>query len=66
MSAGDVVLENNGSNNEDITQNHQQVLSDHPHRLTGKKLSWPKLRRNDSLDVESRSVSNPHAHGAKV
>ncbi|KAG6645080.1 potassium transporter 5-like [Carya illinoinensis] len=32
------------------------------HQLKGKKKSWSKLRRYDSLDVESRSVRD-HVHG---
>ena len=30
--------------------------------LKGKKLSWPKLRRYDSLDIESRSVHGQNAY----
>lgn len=32
-------------------------------QLNGKKISWPKLRRYDSLDIESRSVAGLDAHG---
>ncbi|TKY52538.1 Potassium transporter 5 [Spatholobus suberectus] len=47
-----VGVESNG-NIENTEQNHRPVF-DHP-GITGKKLSWQKLPRNDSLDVESRS-----------
>ncbi|KAF4364504.1 hypothetical protein F8388_007081 [Cannabis sativa] len=30
--------------------------------LKGKKISWQRLRRNDSLDIESRSVGGHHAY----
>ena len=36
--------------------------------LKGKKLSLQKLRRNDSLDIEARSVNGKHvsSHGSKA
>jgi hypothetical protein len=37
-----------------------------PQQLKGKKLSWQKLRRYDSLDIESSSVRGHHGHGSKV
>lgn len=36
-----------------------------PQKLQGKKLSWNKLRRNDSLDMESGKF-NGHHHSSKV
>ncbi|XP_028804196.1 potassium transporter 5 [Neltuma alba] len=40
----------------------QVEASDASGGLTGKKLSSRKLRRHDSLDIESRAYSNPNAH----
>uniref|UniRef100_A0A6N2MQY2 Potassium transporter n=1 Tax=Salix viminalis TaxID=40686 RepID=A0A6N2MQY2_SALVM len=34
-------------------------------QLKGKKLSWQKLRRNDSLEMESGKFSGRQAHGSK-
>lgn len=34
--------------------------------LQGRKLSWGKLRRIDSLHLESEKVSNIKTHGAQV
>ncbi|KAF2308033.1 hypothetical protein GH714_034612 [Hevea brasiliensis] len=34
--------------------------------LNGKKLSWQKLRRNDSLEIESRKFSGRQVHGSKA
>lgn len=34
-------------------------------QLNGKKLSWQKLRRNDSLEMESGKFSGRQAHGSK-
>ncbi|KAF2314966.1 hypothetical protein GH714_037374 [Hevea brasiliensis] len=34
--------------------------------LNGKKLSWQKLRRNDSLEIESRKFSGRQLHGSKA
>ncbi|RDX60800.1 Potassium transporter 5, partial [Mucuna pruriens] len=50
-----VGVERNG-NIENTEQNNHHPVSDHP-VLTGKKLSWQKLPRNDSLDMESRIFS---------
>ncbi|CAI9781117.1 unnamed protein product [Fraxinus pennsylvanica] len=33
-----------------------------PQKLQGKKLSWNKLRRNDSLDMESGKLNGHHHH----
>ncbi|KAL5795543.1 hypothetical protein ACOSQ2_000363 [Xanthoceras sorbifolium] len=56
---GDVV-DNHDPNTED---NEQEVASQ---ELKPRKLSWQKLRRYDSLDIESRSVSSHPVHGSKV
>ncbi|XP_059625740.1 potassium transporter 5-like [Cornus florida] len=32
---------------------------------SGKKLSWQKLRRRDSLDIESAKIEGHHAHNSK-
>lgn len=37
-----------------------------PQQLNGKKLSWYKLRRFDSLDIESRHCGATNHHGSKV
>ncbi|XP_023892774.1 potassium transporter 5 [Quercus suber] len=37
-----------------------------PQLLKGKKLSWQKLRRFDSLDIESSSVGGHHVLGSKT
>jgi hypothetical protein len=38
-----------------------------PQELKEKKLSWQKLRRYDSLDLESRSIpGHHHGHHSKV
>ncbi|KAJ9171854.1 hypothetical protein P3X46_015162 [Hevea brasiliensis] len=34
--------------------------------LNGKKLSWQKLRRNDSLEIESRKFPGRQLHGSKA
>ncbi|KAM1697208.1 potassium transporter 5-like [Malus sylvestris] len=50
------------------SQDHQEVSDHHDHdkdQLKGKKLSWQKLRRYDSLDLESRSFTAPHGHASK-
>lgn len=43
----------------------EEEVEEVPQRLNGKKLSWYKLRRFDSLDIESRhcdaSATNHHA-----
>ncbi|XP_027366952.1 potassium transporter 5-like [Abrus precatorius] len=54
---GLVGMENNGNNIENTEQNNH-------HGLTGKKLSWKKLPRNDSLDMESRSFPKS-SHASK-
>ncbi|KAB2616238.1 potassium transporter 5-like [Pyrus ussuriensis x Pyrus communis] len=51
------------------SQDLQEVSDHHDHgkdQLKGKKLSWQKLRRYDSLDLESRSFTAPHGHASKV
>ncbi|XP_059625739.1 potassium transporter 5-like [Cornus florida] len=47
---------------EDGTSDHQ-AFSQKP--LNGKKLSWQKLRRHDSLDIESAKIQGHHAHNSK-
>lgn len=44
-------------------ENREEVFSPH---LNGKKLSWQKLRRNDSLEMESGKFSGRQARGSKV
>lgn len=34
--------------------------------LKGKKISWAKLRRVDSLNLEAERVSHAQSHGSKV
>lgn len=34
--------------------------------LKGKKISWAKLRRVDSLNLEAERVSHAQNHGSKV
>ncbi|XXG80656.1 hypothetical protein AAC387_Pa09g1472 [Persea americana] len=34
--------------------------------LKGKKFSWGKLRRFDSLDIEANAISNHHNNGSKA
>ncbi|KAL5123791.1 Potassium transporter 5 [Glycine soja] len=54
-------MESNGGNVENTEQHHHLPVSD-PHGLMGKKLSWQKFPRNDSLDMESRSFpTSSHA-----
>ncbi|KAJ0054567.1 hypothetical protein Pint_01025 [Pistacia integerrima] len=48
--------------NDTKDENQVEVVSQ---ELTARKLSWQKLRRSDSLDVESRRVSGHHAHATK-
>ena len=65
MSSEEVVVvdvDTNGSI-ENTKHSHQQV-SDQP-GLTGKKLSWQKLTRYDSLEMESRSFPTS-THASKV
>ncbi|XP_059438723.1 potassium transporter 5-like [Corylus avellana] len=51
---------------EDKTEETQQDEAQQQ-QLNGKKISWPKLPRYDSLDIESRSVpDHAHAHGSKA
>lgn len=59
---GMVGVESNG-NIENQHQSQEPVLSDQP-VLTEKKVSWQKLPRNDSLDMESRSFPRS-SHAAK-
>lgn len=53
--SGDVVIE--------PTKEEEEAVSV---QLQGKKLSWQKLRRNDSLDMESRTVSGHYGRDSKV
>ncbi|TQD76415.1 hypothetical protein C1H46_038043 [Malus baccata] len=65
MSDEEVVVENP---TDEGSQDHQEVSDHHEHhkdQLKGKKLSWQKLRRNDSLDLESRRFTAPHGHASK-
>ncbi|XP_040363753.1 potassium transporter 5 isoform X2 [Rosa chinensis] len=65
----DAILEN--GTDQDPKSHHRQeevvVLPHHPdhQQLKGKKLSWQKLRRFDSLDIESRSVNGHHGHSSQ-
>ncbi|XP_070664745.1 potassium transporter 5-like isoform X2 [Malus domestica] len=65
MSDEEVVVENP---TDEGSQDHQEVSDHHEHhkdQLKAKKLSWQKLRRNDSLDLESRRFTAPHGHASK-
>ncbi|KAM1207614.1 hypothetical protein COP2_008425 [Malus domestica] len=65
MSDEEVVVENP---TDEGSQDHQEVSDHHEHhkdQLKGKKLSWQKLRRNDSLDLESHRFTAPHGHASK-
>ncbi|XP_062088418.1 potassium transporter 5-like [Humulus lupulus] len=42
---------------------HEEDFSAQNKGLQGKKVSWQRLRRNDSLDIEARSVGGHHAYG---
>ncbi|KAM4086623.1 hypothetical protein ACJW30_10G116500 [Castanea mollissima] len=59
--SGDVVEDNHKT--EESQREEEEVR---PQLLKGKKLSWQKLRRFDSLDIESSSVRGHHAHGSKT
>ncbi|XP_047148530.1 potassium transporter 5-like [Vigna umbellata] len=50
-------MENNGNHGNTKQKHHIEQVSDDPSAFMGKKLSWQKLRRNDSLDMESRRFS---------
>ncbi|KAJ6972990.1 potassium transporter 5-like isoform X2 [Populus alba x Populus x berolinensis] len=43
-------------------ESREEVFSQ---KLNGKKLSWQKLRRNDSLEMESGKFSGRQAHGSE-
>ncbi|XP_062021295.1 potassium transporter 5-like [Rosa rugosa] len=65
----DAILEN-GTDQDPKSHDRQEevvVLPHHPdhQQLKGKKLSWQKLRRFDSLDIESRSVNGHHGHSSQ-
>ncbi|KAK9945538.1 hypothetical protein M0R45_011049 [Rubus argutus] len=66
--AEDAILEN-GTDHDPRSRNLQEevvVLPPHQdQQLKGKKLSWQKLRRFDSLDIEARSVNSHHGHSSK-
>ncbi|ONH93843.1 hypothetical protein PRUPE_8G256200 [Prunus persica] len=58
MPDEEVILEN--------ATDHQEVPDHHQNQeLKSKKLSWQKLRRYDSLDLESRSFTAHHGHASK-
>ncbi|PQQ03056.1 potassium transporter 5 [Prunus yedoensis var. nudiflora] len=58
MPDEEVILEN--------ATDHQEVPDHHQNQeLKAKKLSWQKLRRYDSLDLESRSFTAHHGHASK-
>ena len=59
--SGDLVEDNHKT--EESQPEEEEVP---PQLLKGKKLSRQKLRRFDSLDIESSSVRGHHAHGSKV
>jgi hypothetical protein len=64
MEVSDVVEEEDKSTEE---SQQEEVLPQQQQQLNGKKISWPKLRRYDSLDIESRTVKgHAHGHGSKV
>ncbi|CAL9023886.1 unnamed protein product [Prunus brigantina] len=58
MPDEDVILEN-GTDHHEVPDHHQNQ------ELKSKKLSWQKLRRYDSLDLESRSFTAHHGHASK-
>ncbi|XP_018829891.2 potassium transporter 5-like [Juglans regia] len=63
MSSDDHVEEDHHKHEE--MEEEMELEEEFPHQdhqLKGKKKSWSKLRRYDSLDVESRSVRG-HVHG---
>ncbi|KAH0978545.1 hypothetical protein GBA52_028264 [Prunus armeniaca] len=65
MAQEDVILESAIDHQGSQDHDHQQV-SDQSQELKAKKLSWQKLRRYDSLDLESRSFTAHHSHASKV
>ncbi|KAF2298521.1 hypothetical protein GH714_023953 [Hevea brasiliensis] len=54
--------ENNIDQSIDIEKSSDQFSKP----LSGKKLSWHKLRRNDSLEIESRKFPGHQIHGSKA
>lgn len=59
MSSDDVV------NHDPSTEVNEQEEGSRQ-ELNARKHSWQKLRRHDSLDIESRTVSSQPVHGSKV
>ncbi|XP_012082710.1 potassium transporter 5 [Jatropha curcas] len=49
-----------------IQRNNNNEGDQHDKPLNGKKLSWQKLRRADSLEIESRSFNGHGIHGSKA
>ncbi|KAM5563977.1 potassium transporter 5 [Rosa sericea] len=65
----DAILEN-GTDQDPKSHDRQEEVVVLPHhhdhqQLKGKKLSWQKLRRFDSLDIESRSFNGHHGHSSQ-
>ncbi|XP_008235019.1 PREDICTED: potassium transporter 5-like [Prunus mume] len=58
MPDEEVILEN-ATDHHEVPDHHQNQ------ELKSKKLSWQKLRRYDSLDLESRSFTAHHGHASK-
>jgi hypothetical protein len=48
---------------DDVVEVTGKVKEEVSQELQEKKLSWKKLRRYDSLDIESRSFPGSHQHG---
>lgn len=55
---------NSGEEEEEVEEVSKQ--DEIPQQLNGKKLSWYKLRRFDSLDIESRHCGATNHHASKV
>lgn len=62
MSSDAVLIQgDHESNPNDVAITQEEETSP---QLNGRKLSWTKLRRADSLDIESASLGGRHHHGA--
>lgn len=58
---------NSGGEGEEEEEEVEEVSKDEiPQQLNGKKLSWYKLRRFDSLDIESRHCGATNHRASKV
>ncbi|KAK1561167.1 hypothetical protein Q3G72_035117 [Acer saccharum] len=59
------VVNNNHDPNTTEDNYEQEEVAEASQELKGRKLSWQKLRRLDSLDIESRTVSSHPHHASK-